>query len=70
MEYTVHINDTGELKATTGDQSGTDLLFNDLKNRLVTCARKQVNGEIWEYVVLVERDESLCIVVEYTDVER
>ena len=46
MEYTVHINDTGELKATTEDKSGTDLLLNDLKNRLITRGRKQVNREI------------------------
>ena len=55
MNYTVHINDAGELKATTGYLGGMDLLFNDLKNRFITRARKQINGEIWEYVVPVER---------------
>jgi len=54
-EYTLHINDARELKVTTEYQGGTDLLFNDLKNRFITRAKKQVNGEIWEYVVPVER---------------
>lgn len=55
MDYTLHIDGARSLKATTGYQGGADLLFNDLKNRFITRAEKQVNGEVWEYVVPVER---------------
>ena len=54
-DYTVHISDTEDLKATTGYQGKTDLLFSDLKNRFISHAEKQVNGEIWEYVESVEK---------------
>ena len=53
--YTVHIDDTGDLKATKGYQGEIDLLFGDLKKRFITRAEKQVNGEVWEYLESVER---------------
>jgi len=53
--YTLHTNEAGELKALTGHQEGTHLLFRNLKDSFITRAKKQVNGEIWEYVVPVER---------------
>ena len=53
--YILHVNDGGDLKATKGYQSETDLRFGDLKKRFITRAEKQVNGEIWEYVESVER---------------
>ena len=53
MDYTVHVNDAGNLRVTKGYQGGTDLLFGNLKNRFITRAEKQINGEIWEYVVPV-----------------
>ena len=53
--YILHINDTGDLKATKRYQGETDLLFGDLKKRFITRAEKQVNGEIWEYVEAIER---------------
>ena len=53
--YIVRIDDTGDLKATKGYQGEVDFLFCDLKKRFVTCAEKQVNGEVWEYVESVER---------------
>lgn len=54
-DYRVHIDDEENLKVTKGYQGETDLVFDDLKNRFVTQAEKQVNGEVWEYVVAVER---------------
>ena len=53
--YIVHVNDAEELKATKGYQVGTDILLDDLKDRFIARAEKQVNGEIWEYVESVER---------------
>ena len=35
-DYTVHISDTEDLKATTGYQGKTDLLFGDLKDRFIS----------------------------------
>ena len=54
-DYTIHINDAGDLKATKGYQGKTDLLFGDLKHRFISRVEKQVNGEVWEYVESVER---------------
>ena len=53
--YILHASDDEDLKATKDYQGETDLLFEDLKNRFITRAEKQVNGEIWEYVESVER---------------
>jgi len=55
MDYALHIDDAKGLRATTGYQGRTEVLFNDLKNRFITRAEKQANGEIWEYVVPVGR---------------
>ena len=54
-DYTIHINDAGDLTATKGYQGKTDLLFGDLKHRFISRVEKQVNGEVWEYVESVER---------------
>ena len=53
--YILHASDEEDLKATKGYQGETNLVFGDLKDRFITRAEKQVNGEIWEYVESVER---------------
>ena len=55
-DYTVHINAVQDLKATRAFQGrALDLLFDDLRDKFITRAEKQVNGEIWEYVELVAK---------------
>ena len=55
-DYAVHINAAQDLKATRAFQGrAPDLLFDDLKDKFITRAEKQVNGEIWEYVELVAK---------------
>ena len=58
-DYTLHINDAGELKATKIALGGTgsDLRFDDLKNRFGTDwkGNGDVIPRVSEYIVPVER---------------